>query len=274
MEIFVLLMGTYYTIFMNREMNIMQSAARAGGRIIAGLFGKRISYRIKHNPSDYQTAADVGSERAILKILRAAFPSYNIHAEEKGIDHKGSVYGFIVDPLDGTNNFFMGVPNFSVSIALTKGRTVVAGVIYQPILDQMYWVVKGRGAFCNGKRLRVNRVGDPKRATVSFACDYTSTWESEISAFKKLTLGLDIKRYLINWSPAMDFCLVASGAMEAVMVYELPLYDFAAGKLMVREAGGKVLLKNGRPDNDDFNNKFLAGNATGLSRTLLRAYPR
>jgi myo-inositol-1(or 4)-monophosphatase len=251
----------------------MIKAARAGGKVIAGYFGKRVSYREKKNPSDFCTAADIGSERAILKILKAAFPAYNYFSEEKGKSHTDSAYGFIIDPLDGNNNFIMGVPNFSVSIALVKDGTILGGVVYQPMLDLLYRAAKGHGAFCNSKRIHVNAVSNPKRATVSFSCDYKSLWETEIKTFRKLTLGLDIKRFLINWSPAIELCMVASGSLEAVFIHENEAYDFAAGKLIVREAGGAVLLKNSRTDKDDLNNKFLACNATSLSRKLLRVFP-
>ena len=91
--------------------------------------------------------------------------------------------------------------------------------------------------------------------------------------FRKLTKRLDIKRFLINWSPAIDLCMVASGNLEAVFIYENETYDFTAGKLIVREVGGTILLKNCRMDTDDLNNRFLACNAKRLSRKLLKVFP-
>src|SRR3990167_8096406 len=101
-------------------------------------------------------AAHAGGE-----ILRNKFPKYNIHSEEEGKIDNGSEYTIIVDPLDGTNNFVLGIPNFSVSIAIVNNKETIAGVIYQPILNQTYFAEKNKGTELNGQKINVNDITNP-----------------------------------------------------------------------------------------------------------------
>ncbi len=106
-----------------------------------------VRFPLSANIGDFQTEADLESEKRILSILKTEFPKYNIYSEEDGKFYHDSEYTFVIDPLDGTNNFVMGIPNFSVSIALFCKNEAIAGVVYQPILDQTYSALKGKGSF-------------------------------------------------------------------------------------------------------------------------------
>jgi len=243
-------------------------AAKAGGAIVRKYFGKNLEVTGKTIPADFKTKADVESERAILKVLSEKFSEYNIFAEETGEIKNGSKYTFAVDPLDGTNNFVLGIPYFSISIALLKSDEIVFGVIYNPILDNLYFAEKGRGAYLNGKKIFVNKEFSLKNSSVSvvFGFNYQDNHERDIN--KKLYMKRT-KRALFNWSFALDACLLASGKIEAIIVKEINLWDFAAGKLIAREAGALITNFGGDYEKSDLSNTFLISNGTKVHQEIL-----
>src|SRR3989338_1377041 len=129
-------------------------AAKAGGEVVRKYFGTVLTIVEKSKASDVRTEADVESEAAIISILKKAFPAYNIFSEECGLIDKKSEYTFYIDPLDGTNNFVLGIPNFSVLIALAHGREAIFGLVYLPMLDVFYHAEKGKGAFLGSKSIK------------------------------------------------------------------------------------------------------------------------
>lgn len=243
-------------------------AAKAGGEITKKYFGKVLEIEGKTIPADFRTKADLESEKAIIKILTKAFPKYNIISEEIGEINKNSEYTFHVDPLDGTNNFVLGIPYFSVSIGLTKGNEIIFGVVYNPILENIYYAEKGKGAFCNGKKIKVNKELDIKNSSVSlvvsFGCprDFSSkTW---VKIFTK-----NVKRVLSFWSVALDLCLLASGKIESIIIRELHLWDFVAGKIIAKEAGAVVTDFKGSQEKSEVNDTFLVSNSTKIHNEIL-----
>lgn len=124
------------------DINSVILAAQSGGKIIRKYFGKALDIEVKTTGSDFRTKADTDSERAIIKIITDTFPTFNILSEESGLIDKKSEYTFIIDPLDGSNNFVVGIPNFSVSIGLVWGDTIILGVIHHPILNHTYHAQK------------------------------------------------------------------------------------------------------------------------------------
>lgn len=118
-------------------------AAQAGGKVLKGYFGKNLEITQKTTVGDFRTQADLDSEKAVLDILGQAFPEYNLHGEESGLQDKGSEYTFFVDPLDGSNNFVLGIPYFSCSIRLMKGDQGIVGVVYNPMADQFFFCSSG-----------------------------------------------------------------------------------------------------------------------------------
>lgn len=253
---------------MNIPIEAIIAAAQAGGAVIMRHFGEILDIEEKLKASDVRTQADTGSETAILGVLREHFPEASIYSEEYGLQDNHSAYKFVVDPLDGTNNFVLGIPNFSVSIALLKDDEVVAAVVHQPVINYTFQAQKGQGAFLNGKRLHVNGEADPKRSTVSYTCGYVNSAAYHEALIRNLS-ELGTKRVLENWSPAYEFCMLAAGKLEAVINNANDLYDYAAGKLLVTEAGGLITdYKNKAvPDTADV---FLASNGTALHGELLK----
>jgi myo-inositol-1(or 4)-monophosphatase len=248
-------------------------AAHAGGERVNGYFGQALEGERKSTIADFRTEADLESEKAILEILAERFPQFNIYSEEAGLMDKSSEYTFVVDPLDGTNNFSLGIPNFTVSIGLLKKDICVAGVIYVPLLDLTYSAEEGKGAFCNGKRIAVNKEYSFENMTVSYTCGYTTPFQFEGELLAKLR-ALNIKRFLTNWSPAFDYCLLASGKIEAVISNDNELYDYAAGKVIAREAGSVITDFIGEVQNDQTTSKFLLSNTEETQKQLMTILPK
>lgn len=190
-------------------------AAKAGGKVVRNYFGKVLTIVEKSMASDVRTEADVESEAAIIAILEKAFPTYNIFSEECGLLDKKSEYTFYIDPLDGTNNFVLGIPNFSVSIALVRGTETIFGLVYLPITNLMYHAVKGEGAFCNGGKLKPSTETRLERSASAFSAGYDCPKDFIVNTFGELSRHC--KRVLFSWSVSSDFCLIASGKIETVV---------------------------------------------------------
>jgi myo-inositol-1(or 4)-monophosphatase len=253
---------------MNPDIQKMIAAARAGGAVLKNYFGQSLETIEKSMASDFRTKADLESEEAVLGMLIADFPDYNIYSEEMGRVDKHSDYTFVVDPLDGTNNFSLGIPNFSVSVGLMKGEELVAGVIYAPMIDQVFSAVKGQGAFQDGIRLHVSRESTMQRSTLSNCCSYSTPPPQATQRVKEL-YERGAKRVTNNWSPAFDFCLLANGRLEGMIVRDIELYDFAAGKLIALEAGATCTDFQGQPEPTDKNIRFVMSNGTAIHNILL-----
>ncbi|MEK9151507.1 MAG: inositol monophosphatase [Patescibacteria group bacterium] len=249
------------------------TAAEKGGEIIKKYFGDILEIEQKTVATDFRTKADLESEQAILAILSEKFPDYNIFSEETGLIDRQSEYTFVVDPLDGTNNFVLGIPNFSISIGLLKGDQCIAGVIHVPLLNQTYHAEDGKGAFCNGKRIFVSEETSLEKVAISYTCGYINNPQFEIELLKKLR-SLNIKRYLTNWSPAFDFCLLASGKIEAIINNNNELYDYAAGKIIARESGAILTDFMEAAQNDRMTSQFIASNSQEIHNAVLGALPK
>jgi len=252
-----------------KEKRVIIAAAKAGGKVLRNYFGRVLNVEEKSCAWDFRTEADVLSEAAIIKTLERAFPFYNILSEERGFIDKKSECTFYVDPLDGTNNFVLGIPNFSVLIALTRGKKTLFAVVYVPMLDVYYHAEKGGGAFCGTNPLKPSSETSIKNATVGYACGYKTPKPEIVKIIGNLKLKGKIKRTLFNWSPAVDFCLLASGKIESMINQKTELYDFLGAKLILREAGCIVTDFKGKLDTDDFNRSFIASNNRIIHRKIL-----
>lgn len=244
-------------------------AAKSAGEIIKRYFGETLEIEGKTSPCDFRTKADLESEKIIIEALEKYYPGYSILSEERGFIDKNSEYRFVVDPLDGTNNFSVGLPNFTVSIALQKrvdspkiqpqiqprrldlmvNQETIFGVIYQPITGQIFQAVKGKGAFCDGNKISVNAEKDFKNSSIAVSIGYASPREI-LETTMTDCYSMDCKRWMNNWSVAYDLCLLALGRIEAMIVCDAEIYDFAAGKLIAEEAGAMITGLTGKPVGD------------------------
>ncbi|AYV14392.1 MULTISPECIES: inositol-1-monophosphatase [Shewanella] len=241
---------------MHPMLTIAVRAARAAGQTIMRAYTEldRIEVDAK-GVNDFVTSVDKEAEAAIIYQIRKSYPDHSIVGEENG-ENRGTNqdYLWIVDPLDGTNNFVNGVPHFAVSIAMQyKGKTEVA-VVYDPVRDELFSAVRGKGAKLNDFRIRVNNVSDLGGSLVATGFPFKARQHTE--TYMKLfgetfSLCADLRR---AGSAALDLAYVAAGRVDAFFELGLKPWDIAAGDLIVREAGGTVTDFSGG------HNYLLSGN--------------
>lgn len=234
--------------------------AKKGGKVLRCFFGKSIEIEEKTLFANFRTEADLRSESAILKSLQKDFPDFNFLSEERGLIGNHSDYTFVIDPLDGTTNFILGIPNFSVSIGLFKDKEIIAGVVLNPILNHFYWAVSGKGAFLNGTKISISRKRILKNAIIGYDCDYGHYLERYFRNFLKKMEDEQVGRVLVNMSPALDLCRLAAGKIDGYINNKNEIYDFAAGKLIAKEAGALITDFNNKNEIDMHNNAFVATN--------------
>ena len=248
---------------MKRETKVIIKAAEGGGEVLRKYFGHDLQVVQKTFPADVYTKADIESEAAILAIVTKELPGFNIFSEETGEIKKNSEYTLIIDPLDGSNNFVLGIPNFSASIALLRNDEIIASVVYDPIQEKTYYAEKGNGAFCNKKKIEVNKISEWEKSTVVYITHYTVNRKPHKLIIDRVE-NKKVKRILRNWSPSLDFCMLASGKVEILINNYSEIYDHIAGKLIAREAGARITDFYGRIEKNDMNSIFIATNGTRL----------
>jgi myo-inositol-1(or 4)-monophosphatase len=253
---------------MNNKFKKLIKISEQAGKIQLKYFGKILKIEEKGIPADFRTKADLESEKYIIKEIEKIFPNYNILSEERGFIDKHSDYTFIIDPLDGTNNFVLGIPIFLLNIALNKNNKTIFTLIHIPILKDTYWAEKGKGAYLNNKKICVNKEKEIKKATISYIQGYKYSKKYYLNLLKNLE-KLNIKRLLKTWS-AIDYCLLASGKIESVITNKSEIYDYIAGKLLAKEAGAIVSDFKGKKEKDERNDKFIASNNKIIHKEILK----
>jgi len=219
--------------------NVMIAATEKAGRALTRDFGEVEHLQVSRKGlGDFVSTADHRAEKILIQELNKARPGYSFLLEETGvIEGVDPDYCWIVDPLDGTLNFLHGIPQCCVSLGLKKGNEIIAGVIFNPILDELYWTEKGKGAFLNQRRLRVSGRRQLDEALISIGTPYRYQEETDNYVRKLAGKVAGMRRF---GSAALDLAYVASGRFEGAFMTHLKAWDIAAGILMVREAGGYV----------------------------------
>jgi myo-inositol-1(or 4)-monophosphatase len=218
-------------------------AAKEAGKIQLRYFGKNIEKKTKKDNS-YFTKADIESTNKIRAIIGKQYPKHNIICEELGSSNKKSDYRWIIDPLDGTHNFIMDNPLFGVSIALEHKKEIILGVIYMPFLKKLYYAKKGKGAFCNGKRIQVNNETKLKKCLLIYDAKLRTQTDTKIRILKKLAKLT--WRFRVFGVAVYNNILVAEGKAGINIDFDSNSWDHAATLLLVEEAGGKVTDLNGK----------------------------
>lgn len=230
---------------MDNVLEITRQAAEAGGAVIARAFPEGIAIRSKA-VSDLVTDADLESELTIARVIREAFPNHAILGEETFRDDASAEHLWVVDPLDGTTNFAHGIPHFAVSIAYYHLGQPVCGVIYNPITQDWYTASRGEGAFANGKRVKVAAATQLNQVLigVGFYYDRGAMMEATLAAIRDLFRQQihGVRRF---GTASLDLAQVGMGRYAAFFEYQLSPWDFAAGRLFVEEAGGRVTTCTG-----------------------------
>jgi myo-inositol-1(or 4)-monophosphatase len=210
--------------------------AREAGQILRNFADRSVAVEYK-GAFDVVTVADRTSEELVIRRLQERFPSHSIIGEEGGSVDNGSEYVWHIDPLDGTTNFAHGYPWFAVSIGLERNGEGIAGVVYNPITEELFAAEKGAGAYLNNRRISVSEIDTLE--TGLFATGFPASNRKEnlnvyyFHQFSVLTHGC--RR---AGSAALDLCSVASGRFEGFWEFGLKSWDVSAGLLVVTEAGG------------------------------------
>jgi myo-inositol-1(or 4)-monophosphatase len=222
-----------------------QQIARESGGLLSGYFARRVAVELKGD-YDVVTEADRASEKLIVQRLTELYPSHAIVAEEGGGHESASSYRWYVDPLDGTTNFAHGFPIFNVTLAVEREGEMIAGVVYDPIRDEMFAAEKGAGATLNGKKISVSTVSHLESSLVATGFPSRKRHLNvNIHYYHQLAMATHGVRRA--GSAAIDLAWVASGRLEAFWEFGLNPWDLAAGRLLVSEAGGSVTDMKGHP---------------------------
>lgn len=242
--------------------NVMVRAAEKAAKGLVRDFGEVEHLQVsRKGPSDFVSNADLKAERILREELQKARPDFGFLMEESG-SSKGAEAGtrWIVDPLDGTTNFLHGLPHWAISIGLEKNGEIVAGVVYEPVHDQMFWAEKGAGAFLNHQRLRVSERRNLADSVIATGIPFKGRGDhagflAEAEAMMKEVAG--IRRF---GAASLDLAYVAAGRFDGYWERGLSPWDAAAGVLLVTEAGGFVgEIGGGR--NPVFGGSILAANS-------------
>jgi myo-inositol-1(or 4)-monophosphatase len=226
---------------------VMDRAVRKAGRALVRDFGEVENLQVSvKGPGDFVSNADRRAEATLREELARARPGYGFLMEESGEVAGDGLHRWIIDPLDGTTNFLHSIPHFAISVALERGKDVVAGMIYNPVLDEMYWAERGHGAFLNDRRLRVSARRDLSSAVIGTGIPFQTRGDhpaylKTLAAVMARTAG--VRRI---GAAALDLAYVAAGRFDGFWESDLNAWDVAAGILMVREAGGFVEDIDGR----------------------------
>jgi myo-inositol-1(or 4)-monophosphatase len=221
-------------------LNVMVQAAIKAGRTLKRDFGEveRLQVSLK-GPGNFVSAADRRAEEILRQELGKARPGYGFLGEEGG-RHEGTdkSHTWIVDPLDGTTNFLHGIPQFAIAIALQREDAIVAGLIYNPVLDELFTAERGKGAFLNERRVRV--AARRRLADAVVACGLPHHGRGDLELFRKEAAAVmgkvaGLRRF---GSAALDLAWVAAGRFDAYWERNLSPWDTAAGLILVRESGG------------------------------------
>ena len=225
---------------MDELKEVLLKAANEGGKIILEYFDGTFKIDHKEGINNLVTEVDKLAEGKIINVISAAFPAHSIISEEIGELIKEPDYQWIIDPIDGTVNFAHGIPICCVSIGLMYKNEMLMGAVYNPMMNELFFAEKGKGATLNGLPIKVSVNTNFKTAflVTGFPYNWPDGAEHPIKVFERMVLeGLPVRRL---GSAAIDLCWVACGRFDGFWEYNLQAWDVAAGYLIVKEAGGKV----------------------------------
>jgi myo-inositol-1(or 4)-monophosphatase len=244
--------------------------ARGAGEIVRDGFRRRHVETFKGSAGNLVTETDHASEAYIVAALGDRFPDHSIRAEEGGAAERGEVV-WVVDPLDGTNNFAHGFPMFAVTLAALQGEAILAGVTYDPLREELFTAVAGAGAFLNSRRLAVSRRDRLAEALVATGFPYDKATNPDNNLAQFVAVTPHVRGIRRAGSAALDLAYVAAGRLEAYWEPGTHAWDVAAGILLVQEAGGRVTDHDGRPAVVD-GGRFVASNGRVHAELLARLH--
>ncbi|AEE14581.1 inositol monophosphatase [Thermodesulfobium narugense DSM 14796] len=244
---------------MEKRIEVIKKCALEAGEILKYYYSNELNTRFK-GKIDMVTDADIASQEKIVSIIKSEFPLDEIIAEENSKNTYNLDSTWVIDPLDGTTNFVHRLPWFAISIAYIKNNEIKVGLVYVPLLNELFLAVKGEGAFLNEKRISVSKEDKLERSLVGTGFPYSihENYEKILSRFKNVVINVrGIRR---PGAAAQDLAYVACGRLDAFYEDGLKPWDVAAGILLVSEAGGKVTDYNGNEYIIGQSDQILASN--------------
>lgn len=247
--------------------NVMVSAAYKASKKLRRDFAEVEQLQVsKKGPADFVSNADRRTEEILIEELQYARPDFGFITEEHGeIEGKNPHQTWVIDPIDGTTNFLHGLPHFAISIALIHDKQIEAGIVYDPIKEELFWAEKGKGAWMNDNRIRVSARRQLPECLMATGLPFMGKGDSD------LTLS-ELKHMMPNcsgvrrWGAAsLDLAYVAAGRYDGFWEHHLQPWDIAAGIILVREAGGYVSTTDGA------NNMLQTGSILATNGEVQRA---
>jgi myo-inositol-1(or 4)-monophosphatase len=228
---------------MHPALNIAVKAARRAALVINRASNDIDSLKVSNkSTNDFVTEVDRAAESAIIEVLREAYPTYGILAEESGESgaSNGSEFQWIIDPLDGTTNYIHGFPQYAISIALAQQGKIVQGLVFDPTRNELFTATKGAGAFLNERRIRVAKRDKLADGLIGTGFPYRDFehLDAYLNIFKELTQKTAGMRR--PGAASLDLAYVACGRLDGFWEFGLAPWDCAAGSLLISEAGGLV----------------------------------
>lgn len=250
--------------------NVMTAAVEKAARGLVRDFGEIEHLQVSRKSlGDFVSTADRRSEDILIAELMKARPKFGFITEESGeIQGEDENQRWIIDPLDGTSNFLHGIPHFAITVALQMGDEIIAGVTYDPIKDEMFWAEKGRGAFLNQRRIRVSGRRIYDEAIVGIGAPYGHHGNPELFQKRLARVLPEAAGVRRMGAAALDLAYVASGRFDIFFEDPMHIWDYAAGILLVQEAGGVVTDING--GKKIFETNTVAAGNTEMHSTLMK----
>ncbi|MBT9163621.1 MAG: Inositol-1-monophosphatase [Chloroflexi bacterium] len=245
---------------------VASHAVREAGAILKSRFSqeKKVQSKGKRNLA---TDIDLLAEKRISELLRDEYPDHRILGEELGETEGTSDYCWIIDPLDGTTNYAYGIPFFAVSLGLTCKDEIILGIVYDPMRDELFWALKGRGAFLNDSAIGIASTRIPHTTVIGFDLGYNDARTREmLSRINAFWSGEMVLRLM--GSAALGLAYVACGRMDIYLHLSIYPWDMAGGILLIREAGGEVSDWQGNPATV-WDDKIIASGTAGERCALL-----
>ncbi|SDE44135.1 myo-inositol-1(or 4)-monophosphatase [Paenibacillus sp. UNCCL117] len=225
---------------------ISEKVIRSAGILAKDKFDNFAQLTTKDEYGDVVTEVDHLTERIILPEIRLNFPTHRIHSEEAGDLGPESDWLWLIDPLDGTNNYAIGLPVFTTSITLMYKREPVLGVVYEPMTDRLFVSAVGEGAYCNNKPMQVRRNPDLWKGNIGWIQGHKVQNNKQAVQLRR-HIDANFKRMMRLWAPTLQWCMLAKGNIDGIILFNSEGDDLYSGVLMVKEAGGVVVDFDGKP---------------------------
>ena len=224
------------------QINLITKACMKASRSLIRDFGEIENLQVSSKgPGDFVTSADKRTEKILIEELQKAYPEYGIITEETGIINKSNTKNrWIIDPIDGTFNFMNGIPQFAISVGYEEENEIKCGVVFNPILNEMFCAEKGNGAYLNNSRIRVSKKKNIKDSLIVTGGPKGASKIKEKIFSEYINVSNNVANVRKFGSAALDVAYVACGRFDGYWQRELNYWDIAAGIVILKEAGGFV----------------------------------